>query len=131
MGTIDIDDIIKRLILHLKAEEYKGYDPYDALNSFIPYKFFGHKAQVIAIQLQLRNPINLRKFIGIKKEYKFTGINSILMVRMMCNIVEDGILKIESNPMLETNFSIQQNWKFAENEIIKKRQTYKRTIKNG
>lgn len=78
MGTIDIDDIIKRLILHLKAEEYKGYDPYDALNSFIPYKFFGHKAQVIAIQLQLRNPINLRKFIGIKKEYSIKSIGLLL-----------------------------------------------------
>ena len=66
--------------------------------------------------------------IGIKKEYKLSGVNSILMVRLMCNIVEDGITKIESNPMLETNFSIQQNWKFAENEIIKKRQTYVKDI---
>lgn len=79
----------------------------------------------------IRRPKELEMaLIGIKKEYKFTGINSILMVRMMCNIVEDNIQKIESNPMLETNFSIQQNWKFAENEIIKKRQTYKRAIKN-
>lgn len=53
------------------------------------------------------------------------------MVRMMCNIVEDGITKIESNPMLETNFSIQQNWKFAENEIIKRRQTFVKDIEKA
>ena len=46
----------------------------------------------------------------------------------MKNIVEDGILTIESNPMLETNHEIQQQWKFSENEIVKKRQTYKKEI---
>ena len=85
----------------------------------------------IGVLKSIRKPKELEMaLLGIKKEYKFTGINSILMVRMMCNIVEDDIRKIESNPMLETNFSIQQNWKFAENEIIKKRQTFKRAIKN-
>jgi len=30
--------------------------------------------------------------------------------------------------MLENNYSIQQQWKFAENEVIKRRQTYKKDI---
>jgi hypothetical protein len=46
----------------------------------------------------------------------------------MNNVIEDGILLIESNPMLETNYSIQQQWKFAENEVVKKRQTFKKDI---
>lgn len=85
----------------------------------------------IGVLKAIKHPEELEMaLIGIKKEYKFSGINSVLMVRMMCNIVEDDIKNIESNPMLETNLSIQQNWKFAENEIIKRRQTYKRPVKN-
>ena len=46
----------------------------------------------------------------------------------MKNVIDDGIERIESNPMLETNYNIQQQWKFAENEIVKRRQTYKKEI---
>ena len=66
--------------------------------------------------------------IGVKDKYKNTGINSIVMNRIMNNVIEDGILLIESNPMLETNYNIQQQWKFAENEVVKKRQTFKKNI---
>lgn len=66
--------------------------------------------------------------IGVKKEYKNSGINAIVIARIANNIIEDGVLNIESNPMLETNFDIQQQWKFAENFIVKKRQTYKKEI---
>ena len=38
---------------------------------------------------------------------------------IMNNIIEGNIKNLESNPMLETNYNIQQQWKFAENEIIK------------
>ncbi len=66
--------------------------------------------------------------IGVKKEYKNSGINSIVIARIMNNIVADGVLTIESNPMLESNFQIQQQWKFSENEVVKKRQTYQKEI---
>lgn len=83
----------------------------------------------VGVLRSIKHPTELEMaLIGIKKEYKFSGINSVLMARMMCNIVEDDIKKIESNPMLESNLSIQLNWKFAENEIVKRRQTFKRPI---
>lgn len=66
--------------------------------------------------------------IGVKGKYLNTGINSIVITRIMKNIIEDGIEHIESNPMLETNLNIQAQWKFAENEIIKRRQTYQKKI---
>lgn len=66
--------------------------------------------------------------IGVKHEYKNSGINSIVMTKIMKNVLETGIQRVESNPMLETNYSIQAQWKFAENEIVKKRQTYKKEI---
>ena len=83
----------------------------------------------IGVLNAIRKPKELEMaLIAVKKEYKNTGINSILMDRIMRNIIKDGILSIESNPMLETNLNIQQQWKFAENEVVKKRQTYQKPI---
>ncbi len=66
--------------------------------------------------------------IGVSKKYKNAGLNSVVICRIMNNVIADGIERIESNPMLETNLNIQQQWKFAESEVIKKRQTYKKKI---
>ena len=66
--------------------------------------------------------------IGVKKKYKNLGLNSLVITRIVANIIEDGIEVIESNPMLETNLAIQQQWKFVNTEVIKKRQTYKKEI---
>ena len=66
--------------------------------------------------------------IGIKDKYKNTGVNSIVISRIMKNVIEDGITEIESNPMLEHNHNIQNQWKFVESEIVKKRQTFVKDI---
>lgn len=66
--------------------------------------------------------------IGITSEYKNAGLNAIMITKIINNVIEDKIEKIESNPMLETNLPILQQWKFADYEIIKKRQTYKKEI---
>lgn len=66
--------------------------------------------------------------IGVAKSYKNTGINALVISRIMKNIIADGIKHVETNPMLEHNFNIQQQWKFAKTEIVKKRQTYKKYI---
>ena len=78
MNNNALSAIIDKLILHLKLENYKGYDPYDALNSYVPYRLLGHKIQVLAIQIQLRNPINLRPILGIKKDYSVKSLGLIL-----------------------------------------------------
>lgn len=83
----------------------------------------------IGVLKAIKKPKELEMaLIGERSEYKNTGINSILMTRIMNNVISDGILHIESNPMLETNYNIQSNWKFAENSIIKRRQTYVKNI---
>lgn len=66
--------------------------------------------------------------IGLRSEYKNSGINAIIISKIMNNVVSDGIENIESNPMLETNYPILQQWKFAEYEVVKKRQTFKKEI---
>ena len=83
----------------------------------------------IGVLKSVKRPKELEMaLIGVKKKYKNSGINAIVIARILKNVVEDGILSVESNPMLETNFDIQQQWKFAENIIVKKRQTYKKEI---
>jgi len=61
---------IKRLKRYVEAEDFRGYDPYDALNAPIDFHKFGKWLPAIATQLQKRNPVNLRPFLGIRK-----GIN--------------------------------------------------------
>ena len=83
----------------------------------------------IGVLKAIRKPKELEMaLIGVRNEYKNTGINSIIISRIMKNVIDDGIVHIESNPMLETNYNIQSQWKFAENEIIKRRQTYVKPI---
>lgn len=83
----------------------------------------------IGVLKSIKKPKELEMaLIGVKSEYKNTGINSILIARIMNNVIEDKIKRVESNVMLETNYNIQNQWKFAESEIIKRRQTYVKEI---
>ena len=66
--------------------------------------------------------------IGIKDKYKNTGINSIIIYKILNQIAKNDIRLIESNPMLENNLNIHQQWKFIETEVVKKRQTYTKKI---
>ncbi len=66
--------------------------------------------------------------IGLKKTYRNTGINAAIISRIMKNVIEDKIELIESNPMLERNNNIQNQWKFVDSVISKKRQTYQKAI---
>lgn len=67
-----MSDIIQKsfnkLINYIESENYKGYDPYDTLNSWVPFHWIGSGGPVLATQFQKRNPINIRPYIGIKKE---------------------------------------------------------------
>lgn len=65
-----IEESLKRLEDYITEEKYQGYDPYDILNSYIPFKKLGKWPSAIATQIHKRNPFNLRPLLGIKK-----GIN--------------------------------------------------------
>lgn len=69
MITDDLELSFNNLRQYVEAEEFKGYDPYDILNSKIRLIKYGKWIPVIAIQVQKRNPVNIRKLLGIKKDY--------------------------------------------------------------
>lgn len=66
--------------------------------------------------------------IGVKHAYKNTGINALIISRILNNIIDTNIELIESNPMLEHNKNIQNQWKFVDSCVWKKRQTYQKPI---
>lgn len=70
--------------------------------------------------------------IGVRKKYKNGGMNALMISNIAKNVVKSGdVINIESNPMLEHNLSIQQQWKFIGHEIVKRRQTFKKPIEES
>ena len=70
------------LVKYCEQENFKGWDPYDGLNSPIIQKTIFGKSRFIRlawIQLFKRNPFNLRPFVGIKKEYNPKGLALFLI----------------------------------------------------
>lgn len=59
--------VFDRLTDRMESEGFRGYDPYDILLSPIPFRWFGTYAAAVVTQLHKRNPVNLRRFLGIPK----------------------------------------------------------------
>ena len=73
-----IRDSFLKIKKYIEDEQYRGYDPYDTLNSWIPFEIFGKWPGIFATQIQKRNPINLRPLLGIKKEINPKGFGILL-----------------------------------------------------
>lgn len=77
-----IQNAFKNLIDHCEKENYKGWDPYDGLNSWVIQKTPLGKSRFFRlawIQLFKRNPINLRPLFRIKKDYNPKGLGLFLI----------------------------------------------------
>lgn len=71
MNLSDIINVIDKLENYIISEDYKGYDPYDVLNSplfKLPVLRSNKLIRFGAQQVFRRIPINLRSVLGIKKE---------------------------------------------------------------
>ena len=83
-------DSFRKLIKYCEAEHYKGWDPYDGLNSkvFRALPFFKNKAisRLAVIQGFKRCPVNLRRLAGVPKEHNAKGIG--LFLQGYCNLVK-------------------------------------------
>jgi hypothetical protein len=87
-------ELIHKSLLSLKAyiekEEYKGWDPYDGLNSkvfqSIPLLKNWDLARLAWIQFFKRNPVNLRRLFLVPKEYNPKGI--ALLLSGYCNLLK-------------------------------------------
>ena len=73
-----IQNAIYLLEKYVAKQGFKGYDPYDILNSSFPFHIFGKYFQALVIQIHKRNPINFRFLLGIKKDYNPKGLGLLL-----------------------------------------------------
>ena len=83
-----IHNALEKLKLYCETEKFKGYDPYDGLNS----KLFqsvkpltkSRIARLAWIQFFKRSPLNLRKLAGIDKDYNPKALG--LFLSSYCNL---------------------------------------------
>ncbi|MCB2203155.1 hypothetical protein KQI65_00285 [bacterium] len=66
-SNTQVDDALGKLLEYVEAENFEGYDPYDTLKSWLPFQWLGKWGPVLAIQVQKRNPFNIRPLIGVRK----------------------------------------------------------------
>src|SRR5215475_11606293 len=62
-------DSLSSLLAFCRGEAWKGYDPYDGLNSSLARVFPFKVARTALTQLVKRSPLNLRPLLGIQKDY--------------------------------------------------------------
>lgn len=77
---------VVQLHAYIEKEDFKGWDPYDYLSSWIPFRWFGKIAQAVAVQAGKLMPVNLRPIMGIPKENNPKGLS--LMLQAYCNLYE-------------------------------------------
>lgn len=100
---------------YCEREQFKGWDPYDGLNSrlFMSIPVLKNQGfyRLAVIQLFKRNPINLRKLAMVPKDYNAKGIG--LLLQGYCNLYE----AIQRNPELSDYFGTLDNVKSRIDEL--------------
>lgn len=83
----------KKLKTYCERESFKGYDPYDGLNSpffrALPFISKNRLVRLVWIQFFKRCPINFRPLVGIKKEYNSKGLG--LFMSGYCNLYKSEL----------------------------------------
>ena len=65
---------------------------------------------------------------GVKKSYRGKGVDLIMTIDVFRSALARGVRRAESNPELETNSRIQNEWKIVETRQHKRRRIYKKSI---
>lgn len=90
MDLTKAEDSLLRLEKNCRRDDYKGWDPYDGLNSrvfrVLPVIKNIDIARLVWIQFFKRNPFNLRRLFLVPKGYNPKGI--ALMLSGYCNLYE-------------------------------------------
>ena len=62
--------------------------------------------------------------VGVRKAYQGKGVNAILIDQMNKVFNRIGVTKVESNPELETNQPVQDQWKYFNKKQHKRRRVF-------
>lgn len=103
---MDTSISFNRLRAYCEEQNYKGWDPYDGLNSALfqatPLKHFQF-ARLLLIQLIKRSPVNIRPLLLVAKQHNAKGIG--LFLSGYCNLyrlAEQGITQFSTQEQLIT-----------------------------
>ena len=117
MGNDLIKQSFNKLKEYCEAEHYKGWDPYDGLNSrvFKALPFLKNSAfwRLCVIQGFKRSPINLRRLLLVPKDYNAKGIG--LFLQGYCNLVK----AVRENPGLAVVIGNEDELKSKVNELAR------------
>ena len=96
-----------KLKSYCEQEHFKGWDPYDGLNSRVfqalPFLKKSAFCRLVVIQGFKRCPINLRKFALVPKEYNAKGIG--LFLSGYCNLYHI----LQNHPEWSDELGIEDN----------------------
>ena len=99
-GIKAAEDSFGLLEKYCRLEEYKGWDPYDGLNSKVfrsfPLLKRSDLARLAWIQLFKRNPVNLRRLLLVPKGFNPKGI--ALLISGYCNLFRHQALDYKNQP---------------------------------
>ncbi len=84
MNKKNIHESADKLLRFIEKEQFKGWDPYDLLNSPVPFRFFGHMAQAVVVQAGKLLPFNVRPILFVKKGLTPKGLG--LLLSAYCNL---------------------------------------------
>ena len=105
----------KQLRSYCEKEQFKGWDPYDGLNSkiFQALPFFKNSAlcRLVVIQGFKRCPFNLRRIAMVPKQHNAKGIG--LFLSGYCNLHN----AVKNNPELEKEFGTLKDIEKQINEL--------------
>ena len=69
-----IEDSLRRVMRWVEDHEYRGYEPFDGLTSYLRVLTFGNQfAERLLIQLVRQSPINLRPLLGVNPAQSTTA----------------------------------------------------------
>ena len=84
---------------------------------------------VLRLLRAIKKPKELEMvLIAVRPDYQKKGVNSVMIARILQNIIEDKIEKVESNPELVTNTAVQEQWEMLERYIVKRRKCFTKPI---
>lgn len=103
---VQVIDSLRLLKLYCESEEFRGWDPYDGLNSklfqVLPILKNSALCRLVMIQGFKRSPINLRRLAMVPKEYNSKGIG--LFLQGYCNLYK----AVQKNSSLEKHIGSEE-----------------------
>lgn len=66
--------------------------------------------------------------VAIKPEYQSRGVNALLFAELIPRYIKNGYKFAESNPELEENSNVQNQWQYFERRQHRRRQVYKKNL---